>query len=246
MSVVYCIRNIISNRRYIGGTIDIKKRIVFHEYYLNKKIRNVKATNRHLYDDVQKYGWNKFVIEILETFQLTDRKYIYQRELYWIYHYNTIDRKCGYNLRRDTSSGMIVHDETRIIQSNNVRGSDNPNYGNNWSESSKLRMSEIKKGQHAEGIIYDELWRKGQGERSAKFWKNNPDKLASMAAKMVEKKKKYDFLQLNEDGSLVRRWSSMDEIINENPEYKWQNIYSVCNGYKKRIYGYKWEKVLKT
>ena len=65
----------------------------------------------------------------------------------------------------------------------------------------------------------------------------------SITLKLI--KQKYDFLQLNEDNSLVKRYKTVEQIIQENPTFKWQNIYSVCNGYKKRMYGYKWKKELK-
>ena len=65
----------------------------------------------------------------------------------------------------------------------------------------------------------------------------------SITLKLI--KQKYDFLQLNEDNSLVKRYNTVEQIIQENPTFKWQNIYSVCNGYKKRMYGYKWKNVLK-
>lgn len=32
------------------------------------------------------------------------------------------------------------------------------------------------------------------------------------------------------------------DFLNNYPYYKWQNIYSVCNGYKPSIYGYIWRK----
>lgn len=41
---------------------------------------------------------------------------------------------------------------------------------------------------------------------------------------------------------LVREYNSVKQVIEENPDYKWQNIYSVCNGYKPSIYGYIWRK----
>ena len=103
-------------------------------------------------------------------------------------------------------------------------------------------MSELKKQQHLSGIYGDE-WKSKIGKASSEFWSNNPKKKKQMAEKVAKKKMKYKFKQLNEDMTLVRVWNSVDEIIVENPEWKWQNIYSVCNGYKKRIYGYKWRKI---
>lgn len=43
----------------------------------------------------------------------------------------------------------------------------------------------------------------------------------------------------------IKTFDSVEDIILENPSYKWQNIYSVCNGYKKSYMGYIWKKELK-
>jgi len=63
--------------------------------------------------------------------------------------------------------------------------------------------------------------------------------------KAIEKKIKCSIEQYDENENLLRKWGSIKEIILENPSYKWQNIYSCCNGYKKRIYGFKWRKIPK-
>ena len=50
---------------------------------------------------------------------------------------------------------------------------------------------------------------------------------------------------MDEKENILETFETIEEIINKYPQYKWQNIYSVCNGYKKRIYGFKWKKELK-
>jgi hypothetical protein len=91
----------------------------------------------------------------------------------------------------------------------------------------------------------DPLARQKVSEKSKRFWADNPDKKESMRLKVKQKKEKYRFLQLSENNALIKVYETIDEVIKENPNYKWQNIYSVCNGYKKRIYGFKWKKELK-
>lgn len=242
---IYCIRNSVDGKRYVGKSINIEKRFASHKYYNTRAERNGNLTNRYLYSSVQKHGWSSFITEVLETFESVDELLIAERELYWMDHFDTTNRDKGYNLRRDSSTGMIVHAETLQLKSETQRGSDNNNFGTVWTPDMKSKMSDIKKQQHAEGVIYDEDWCKKQGETSREFWKNNPEVKSEMAVKVKKKKQKYDFHQLTEEGVVVKVWSSMDDIIEANPEYKWQNIYSVCNGYKKRIYGFKWKKELK-
>lgn len=44
--------------------------------------------------------------------------------------YKLIDRKFGYNLRMDSSTKMIVHEETKKLLSKVNSGENNPNFGN--------------------------------------------------------------------------------------------------------------------
>lgn len=240
---IYCIKHIDSGKRYIGKSVSIERRLAQHKYFLRKPERSLKATNRYLYAAVQKYGWDAFETSIVESFDVVDNDLISERELYWIDYFDSCDK--GYNLRRDSSTGMITHAKTRKLQSKKQSGQGNGNFGYRWSEEMKARMSIVKKKQHSSGEIYNDEWRMKLGLRSKNFWENNPDKKKQMAKKVSDKKKKYKFHQLNEDGELLKEWESIEEIISANPTWKWQNIYSVCNGYKKRIYGFKWEKIPK-
>ena len=239
---IYCIRHIESNKRYIGKSVNIEKRFTSHKYHLTRLKRRNKDTNRHLYNAVMKYGWCSFELEVLEQFNTIDESLMSDWELKWMDFYNTCDRNFGYNLRRDSSTKMTVHDETKVLQSKVQSGSSNNNFGYRWSDEAKEKMSKLKKKQHLSGVYGDE-WKSKIAKASSDFCLNNPEKKKQMAEKVAKKKMKYKFKQLNEDMTVVRAWDSINDIVAENPEWKWQNIYSVCNGYKKRIYGYKWEKV---
>jgi hypothetical protein len=59
------------------------------------------------------------------------------------------------------------------------------------------------------------------------------------------KKKKYKFLQYDKENNFLKEWDSVEEIISNNPNFKWQNIYSVCNDYKKSYMGFIWKKEFK-
>lgn len=164
-------------------------------------------------------AWHKYGKEAFEYIVLEEclLNELSDKELYWMHFYNSIDSSKGYNKRLDSKSGMIPHAETRL---------------------------KLKEALHKRYLDPNE--RKKIGDKSKAFWKNNPDKKELMKLNLkLTKQKKYKFLQLNEDETLFKIYETVEEIIKENPTYKWQNIYSVCNGYKKRIYGYKWKKELK-
>lgn len=228
-----------TGKRYIGKSVNVEARISQHRYSLTRPARNKKHTNRHLHAAVQKYGWDAFSVEILESFSAVDEAHIAARELFWMDHFQTCDRSKGFNLRRDSATRMIVHDETRALNSAATNGFANPNYGNFWSEDQRNRMSEIAKARHASGEFYGDEWKAKQSIASTETWKDL-EKRQAMGRKVAVKKRKYDYLQFTREGEFIRRWSSVEEIISANPTWKWQNIYNVCHGHKPTYQGFVW------
>lgn len=122
----------------------------------------------------------------------------------------------------------------------------NRNYGYNLrldSETKCLFPIETRQKMSESKIImysnpnYDKM------KHSHNYWINNPEAKKEMAKKVSIKKQKYNFEQYDLNNNLIKVWNTIEEIILENPNYKWQNIYSVCNGYKPTIYGYIWRKI---
>lgn len=234
---IYCITNKLNNKRYVGKSVNIERRFIYHRYLLTRYTRNKKSTNRHLFNAVKKYGIDNFSFDIIELFDYIDEDQLSNRELYWIDFYDTCNRNHGYNLRRDSSTKMIVHDETRKIASENFSGENNPNYGNYWSEEQKLKMSEIAKHRHATLDVYGDEWKQKISAASIKMWADQDKK--DLMAKNVSKTRSengFRFYQYDKNTmELIRIWESMVDIIAENPDYHNIAIYSVCNGYKKII-----------
>lgn len=99
--------------------------------------------------------------------------------------------------------------------------------------------------QRREDGRYGDEWRRRQSEASTRTWEDH-DKRRAMATKVSKAKEKYDYLQYARDGvTLIRRWGSVKEIVSENPEYKWQNIYNVCHGHKPTYRGFIWKQILR-
>jgi len=234
---VYCIMHVPSGKRYIGKSVNVEARLAQHKYNLTQLIFDQKKCNRHLWNAVQKYGWDQFETWIVEAFDKIDEDLIAERELHWMDELRTCERPFGYNLRRDSRTKMIVHEETRALISAQVSGPLNPNYGNHWTDEQRAAMSANRRSR---AHRYGDDWRRTLGERSREFWQGNPEKRAEMGAKVAEIKRVYDFLQYDRDGRLVRRWSSMDEIVAAHPDFKRQVIYSVCHGWKKTYKGFVW------
>jgi group I intron endonuclease len=240
---IYMITHIESGKKYIGKSVNIERRLIAHKHQNTAKTRSPEHTNRHLYNSVQKHGWSAFQTEVIETFNTIDEKLIAERELYWMDFYETCDRKKGFNLRRDSSTKMILHPETKILFSGRY-GKKNPNFGNRWSDQMRENMSGIVKARHASGEIYGESWKRKQGERSRIFWANNPEKKEQMSNAVSIKNTKYIIKQFSKTGEFIAEWERVADIMASNPSFKRHNIYAACSGEKPSMYGFIWRKEL--
>lgn len=133
--VIYCIENTENHKKYIGSAARYKERIRGHKNLLRKNLH----FSNHLQSAWNKYGEDKFTFSIIEQITINDKlkvnefdseglkelaKVLTNREEYWIKFYKTTDRTLGYNSREkcDTNQGL------------------------KWSEESKKKFSEKKKG----------------------------------------------------------------------------------------------------
>ena len=240
---IYKIINKVNNKIYVGKAKDIYKRIQAHKYNLAKESKN---ENRYLINAWYKYGPLNFEYIVIEELEL-DEELLKEREDYWIVKLKATDKNFGYNLRRDSSTGLIISEETKKLKSEIFKGERNPNYGNKWSLEQKEKMSKRLKTEFKSGerVISIEASKKGCKVRN-KRWEENPSLKEDMKKKVSASKTEYQFYQYDKiTNNLVKIWDSMYDILKENPEWKRHNIYAVCSGEKPSIYGYIWKKVLK-
>lgn len=107
MGYIYCITNLINNKKYIGKTIySIDKRWRQH---INDSKKNT-CELRPLYKAMNKYGIDNFTIKELEQ---CDDQLLSIKEQYWIDKYNTYQN--GYNATLG-GDGKIYLDYNKIIQ----------------------------------------------------------------------------------------------------------------------------------
>lgn len=242
-SGIYCIRNMVNSKIYIGKSKNIYQRISAHIYHLNVKLKN---ENRHLINAWHKYGCDNFEYSVIEYLPFDEQK-LAERELFWMKELKSTQRQFGYNLRMDSSTQMITHEETKQLLSQNNKGEKNPNYNHKWSKEKRNLSSQQFKQLYKDGILQPNIQAtyKGIAVRNQK-WKNNPLLKEQMKMKVRQAISKYDIYQYDKTThQLIQKWSYIADIIKANPTYKRHNIYAVCNGEKPSMYGYIWVKVLK-
>ena len=101
---IYKITNKINGNSYIGQSINVEKRLLYHKKYRNELIKN-----KVLYKAIEKYGIENFDFEILEECK---KEELNEREKYYIEKYNTYYK--GYNMTRggDGKSGCGFSEKT--------------------------------------------------------------------------------------------------------------------------------------
>ena len=124
---------------YVGKSKNIEQRFSAHKISFKSKTIK-KGVNRHLYSAVNFHGISNFEFVILHTLEELCEFTIGELELYYISKYDTDNRKYGYNLRKDSSTGMIVHEETRLLLSELNTGEKNGNYGKKWTNKQKQEI----------------------------------------------------------------------------------------------------------
>lgn len=243
MRGIYQIRNTVNGKRYVGKSNNIARRLIDHRCALNAPARN-KNTNRYLYNAVRKYGIGAFAFEVIEVLRDSSEGGLADRELFWMDEYSTCERPHGYNLRRDSSTSTSVADETCDLLRGKV-GDKNPNYGNRWTTDMKVAMSNKIKDQHADGRYGDE-WKEKISLAVARLRSNwsLAERVEHGHRTSLGRQAGFDFGQYDYEGDLIRSWGSVEEIVANNPTYKWQNIYAACNGNKPTAYGFMWRRAI--
>lgn len=91
---IYCIKNSIDGKFYVGQSKNIRKRINQHENMLKNGIHY----NPFLQKEYDENGRGVFIFIILEKFKKYDSEKMAKREKYWIKRLRTKEREFGYNI----------------------------------------------------------------------------------------------------------------------------------------------------
>lgn len=104
MRYVYVIRNLITEKVYVGQTKNITQRKAGHFYAARK------GNERPLYRSIRKHGAENFSFEVIEE---CDDEIINEREQFWVAHFDSFNPEKGYNLTSGGNAATSVSLETR-------------------------------------------------------------------------------------------------------------------------------------
>lgn len=95
--IIYCANCIVTQKKYIGKTIqEVKTRIKQH-------YKDRKRLDYLFYRAINKHGWDSFIWSVLEECEVN---LLNKREEYWISHYKTNNKKYGYNMSSGGEFGI--------------------------------------------------------------------------------------------------------------------------------------------
>ena len=139
LGTIYLLTNKINGKQYVGKTKrSLEKRIVEHK-------RNDSKGGSAIEVAIQKYGWENFTVEILETCPVEKMD---ERERHFIKALGTKSPD-GYNLTDGGEGLSNPSPETRAKMSAHrpdIRGEKNPNYGKKTPPEVCAKISKANKG----------------------------------------------------------------------------------------------------
>lgn len=167
-SAIYLILNTVNSKIYIGKTKCMFLRC--KQYIYDFKHRRSEHINIHMLRAMEKHGFDSFEMYPLE---FCEPQCMSERELFWMQELNSVDRNHGYNLRMDSSSGMVTSQET------------------------SKKISFNLKSQWANGI------RDGHSEKLKRNWANNPNRKIENGTIFTARLTKYKYIVEHESGDKI-------------------------------------------
>jgi group I intron endonuclease len=165
---IYYIKNLITNKYYIGSSVDIEQRWASHKSDLKLN----KHHSKYLQRAYNKYGRAAFEFKFIESCKL-DNNTIIMKEQYWMNFYKSSNYKYGYNLYPNarTSLGYKHSKETREkrkgieFSEEHLKNLSKSHLGqrawNTGKKHSKKHRDSLKRAWKLRKLKYPNVWNKG-------------------------------------------------------------------------------------
>ena len=229
ISGIYCIENIVNNKKYIGQSKNINDRWRRHKSELNRGNHD----NDYLQKSWNKYGESNFSFYILDNCNLSE---LDEKEKYYIDFYKTLDRNYGYNLKSGgQNNGSIASEYVRQKMSSSLKQA----YAKNKELKDKRRQDALN--QWANPELKDKI----SGKNNGMYGKHHSDEAKQ---KMSEKKKGRPSSKRNTTPVLCIELNQVfDCAVTAAQAMKHKStagILEVCKGNRKTAGGYHWKFLL--
>ena len=158
--IIYLLRNKINNKFYIGQTkTTIKER-------LRKHIKPSKNNKQIITRAIKKYGEQNFICEILFYAKSFEEMNI--KEIEFIFEYNCIDKKIGYNVDKggnNFETYSVTREKLRKARIGKKMSENNHFYGKTHSDTVKKKISEIHNGKIISDYTKSKMSKSQEGRR---------------------------------------------------------------------------------
>lgn len=230
-SGIYCIENIITNKKYIGQSKNIGNRWYRHKYELNH--------GTHDNDYLQK-AWNKYD-EINFKFYILEYckpEKLNEKEIYYIKLYNTINRDYGYNLKSGgQDNGVKVTEYVKNKISIGLKKS----YSNNKDFKEKRRNDALN--QWANPEIKAKILGKNNGMYGKHHTEDTRRKISEKRTGIPSTKRNKTPVLCIELNQIFKDAVTACKELGFKPSST-GSIFSVCRGERKTCGGYHWKFLL--
>ena len=219
--IIYCYRNKINNKKYIGQTCyTLRERSGLQGIrYKNPELANDDPKQPCFWRAICKYGWDNFESSILESNLTLEEANI--KEQYWIAYYHTWieDPLCwGYNLQKGGNNHQVAQ-ETKQKLSEKFSGENNPFYGHHHTDEVKQRISQARSTQP--GRKQTEATRKKLSEDRMGEKHHNAKKVLCVETGII--------------------YGSIREAARENNQKSPTGINDCCHGRRQTAGGFHWK-----
>lgn len=220
---IYCIRNTINNKLYIGQSIDLDGRWSKHKSELNRHVH----FNSQLQKDWIEHGQIAFEFEILE---LCSESKLDEKEQFYINKYDSMNHDVEYNLQTGGHYNIVQCEESREKQKISLKES----YENNPQLKEFRKLAALKQWNNPE--IEAKILGENNGMYGRHHTEEAKEKMRQARLNTIsEKRDKRSVFCVELNKIYENATVAMKEL-----GFKYINILEVCYGNRKTAGGYHW------
>lgn len=120
VAAIYSITNTANGKVYIGKTVDVARRWSQHRVGLRTG-EYLGRTSKDMCADVVVYGYDAFVFEILQKFEIIDYDTMDREEIKYLLQYQSIDPTKGYNRSAFANSSRDAAERQQVKRKAQVK-----------------------------------------------------------------------------------------------------------------------------